>query len=177
MGLLTGKGPPAWHSAQKRVKAVACELVDFCQSRGVDLSQVAMQFALSYGRAATTLVGMSRVRHVQRNLAVLNAPVDRQVIDEVLQLCRPVANICWQEGLSENHDPHSVPQEMGLVAEPRQPPARALRSRARHHCHGLRPHQMQIATHPRRLRRLVAAVFDPGRFDEVLAQVGNMLQE
>ncbi|MGI9455344.1 MAG: aldo/keto reductase [Aeoliella sp.] len=110
MGLLTEKGPPDWHPATQRVKAAVLELITFCRSRGVHLSQLAMQFALSYRHAASTLVGMSRVRHVERNLAALNDQVDQQLIDEVLQICRPFANICWQEGLPENHDPGSVPQ-------------------------------------------------------------------
>ena len=113
MGLLTDKGPPDWHPAPLRAKNVVRNLVEFCHSRGANLSTLAMQFALSYDGAATTLVGMSRVRHVERNLAELEKPVNRELIDEVLQRCRPVANICWEEGLPENHDSGSVPQEFG----------------------------------------------------------------
>jgi len=110
MGLLTAKGPPEWHPAPVNVRVKARELARHCESRGIELSTIAMQFALSYSRAATTLVGMSRVRNVERNLSVLDEPMDETLLDELRQLAAPVANTCWQEGISDNHDPRSVPQ-------------------------------------------------------------------
>ena len=59
---------------------------------------------------------MSKVRHVKQNLVALEAPVlkaspDRQLLGEVLDILKPVANICWQEGIPENFDPGAVPQQ------------------------------------------------------------------
>ena len=109
MGLLTAKGPPEWHPAPDSVKRKAGELAELCRSHGSDLSELAMQFALNYSGVATTLVGMSKVRHVQRNLDVLAKPIDGGLLRAARELSRTVANLCWQEGLVENHDPGSVP--------------------------------------------------------------------
>ena len=42
---------------------------------------------------------------------MLNVPLDHSLLDQVLDLLEPVANICWQEGMGENFDPGAVPQQ------------------------------------------------------------------
>ena len=70
-----------------------------------------MQFALGCDQVVTTMVGMSKVRNVERNLAVLGKPLDEELLAEVQKLVAPVANVCWEEGIAENFDPGSVPQK------------------------------------------------------------------
>ena len=111
MGLLTEKGAPAWHPACRKARQVAQKAVQVCRSQGIDLSELAIQFALAHEHVSTTLVGMSKVRHVARNLKALKAPLDRRSLTEVLSILKPVANICWQEGLLENFDPGAIPQQ------------------------------------------------------------------
>jgi len=111
MRLLTEKGAPAWHPAPKKVLEVAQKAAQYCRSKGTDISELAMRFALAHEYVSTTLVGMSKVRHVTRNLKILESPLDSELLEEVLNIIKPVANICWQEGRKENFDPGAVPQQ------------------------------------------------------------------
>ena len=111
MGALTEKGAPAWHPAPKGVLKTVKQAARYCQSKGIKISTLALQFALAHEHASTTLVGMSKVHHVARNIELLQAPVEQQALDQVLNIFRPVANVCWQEGIPENFDPGAVPQQ------------------------------------------------------------------
>ena len=111
MRVLTEKGAPGWHPAPKRVLEVAQKAAQYCRSKGVDISELAMQFALAHEYVSTTLVGMSKVRHVARNLKMLEAPLDKELLEEILNIIKPVVNICWQEGIPEKFDPDAVPQQ------------------------------------------------------------------
>jgi L-galactose dehydrogenase len=111
MRVLSERGAPAWHPVPKRVLEVSRKAVQYCQNKGVDISELAMQFALAHEYVSTTLVGMSKVRHVARNLEMLKVPLDQRLLEVVLNIIKPVANICWQEGIPENFEPGAVPQQ------------------------------------------------------------------
>lgn len=111
MRLLTDLGPPEWHPAPANVLEATRKAAELCRTQGSSISEVAMRFALDYEPVGTTLVGMSKVRHVVRNLAALDDPQDHPLLGEVLEILKPVANICWQEGMPENFDPGAVPQQ------------------------------------------------------------------
>jgi L-galactose dehydrogenase len=111
MRALTDLGAPEWHPAPKRVLDAVEQAVQCCGNHGRDIAEIAMQFALAYESVGTTLVGMSKVRHVDRNLEMLDVDPDRSLIEQVFDILAPVTNICWQEGLRENCDPGAVPQQ------------------------------------------------------------------
>ena len=111
MRVLSEKGAPAWHPAPKEVLGAARKATVYCLRRGVNISELAMQFALAHEYVSTTLVGMSKVRHVARNLEMLKVPLNRKLLEVVLNIIKPVANICWQEGIPENFEPGAVPQQ------------------------------------------------------------------
>ncbi|HSN77859.1 MAG TPA: aldo/keto reductase [Anaerolineae bacterium] len=110
MRVLTEKGAPEWHPAPKRVLEVGREAAQFCRGRGVDLAALAMQFALAYGDVATTLVGMSKVSHVESNLKAVGVAPDPELLAQVQALIAPVADVIWLEGRLENNDPGAVPK-------------------------------------------------------------------
>lgn len=105
MRVLTEQGAPEWHPAPKRVVETGRQVAIFCRSRGVDIADLAMQFVLQHSDVATTLVGMSKTRHVDQNLKTVGVAPDPELLAEVLTLIKPVANIAWQEGRPENYDP------------------------------------------------------------------------
>jgi L-galactose dehydrogenase len=109
MGALSQRGAPAWHQAPERVLEVARRAAVYCQERGVDIAELAMQFALAYPQVATTLTGMSKVAHVERNAALVGTQPDPELLAAVAELLAPVANVVWYEGLVENRDPGAVP--------------------------------------------------------------------
>jgi L-galactose dehydrogenase len=108
MRVLTEKGAPDWHPAPKRVLEVGRQVAGYCRSRGVDIADLAMQFVLGHDTVATTLVGMSKVRHVDSNVKSVGVAPDPELLAEVLEMIKPVANIVWKEGRPENDDPGAV---------------------------------------------------------------------
>lgn len=108
MRALTNTGVPDWHPAPVRVVEAAAKAAQHCKSRGIDIADLAMQFVLVNESFATTLVGMSKVRHVESNVKVAGKRPDPQLLAEVLDILKPVMNVCWKEGLPENDDPGAV---------------------------------------------------------------------
>jgi aryl-alcohol dehydrogenase-like predicted oxidoreductase len=70
-----------------------------------------MRFALQNEQVATTLVGMSKVRHVDRNLTAIGQPPDPDLLAEVQAIFAPVLNVVWEEGLPENFAPNAEPKQ------------------------------------------------------------------
>lgn len=105
MRALTEKGAPDWHPAPEKVLQGAKEAAHFCRERGINISDLALQFAFSYEYAAVTLVGMSKVRHVKANLNNVGVKPDPDLLKKVREIIQPVTNIYWKEGLPENNDP------------------------------------------------------------------------
>ncbi len=111
MRVLTEKGAPDWHPAPKKVLEVGQQVARYCRSRAVDIADLAMQFVLQHDYVATTLVGMSKVRHVDRNIKSVGVAPDPELLAEVLEMIKPVANIVWKEGRPENDDPGAVEKQ------------------------------------------------------------------
>jgi L-galactose dehydrogenase len=99
MGMLTVPGAPAWHPAPQEVKAAAARVVQLCESRGVDVTTLALRFCLDYPYAASTLVGMSSRAQVERNLQALDFKADPNLLAEIAQIVAPVKDETWPSGI------------------------------------------------------------------------------
>jgi L-galactose dehydrogenase len=108
MRVLTEKGAPEWHPAPAEVFRAASKAAEVCRARGTSISDLAMQFALAHEDVSMTLVGMSKVRHVDSNVEIVGTGADPALLEEVLEIFRPVSNICWKEGMPENDDPGAI---------------------------------------------------------------------
>jgi L-galactose dehydrogenase len=108
MRVLTEKGAPYWHPAPDKVVDAAAQVARLCRSRGTTVSNLAMQFALAHEYVSITLVGMSKVRHVEENVEIVDTRLDPDILADALEIVLPVSNICWKEGLPENDDPGAV---------------------------------------------------------------------
>jgi L-galactose dehydrogenase len=108
MRVLTDKGAPSWHPAPERVFEAARKVAELCRRRGTTISDLAMQFALAHKDVSMTLVGMSKVRHVEANIRIVSTEADAELLAEVRGMIKPVANIYWKEGLPENDDPGAI---------------------------------------------------------------------
>ncbi|NIV33657.1 MAG: hypothetical protein GWN58_30690, partial [Anaerolineae bacterium] len=87
------------------------EAAGYCRSQGVDIADLAMQFVLQHRTVATTLVGMSKVRSVERNLRSVGVTPDPELLATVLEMIEPAANVVWKEGRPENDDPGAVDKQ------------------------------------------------------------------
>ena len=106
--VLTDKGAPDWHSASKEILDIGMKGVDWGRKTGLDIADLAMQFALDHPYVATTLVGMSKTEHVQSNLKWVGVKPDPAALKEVLKIIEPVKDLNWVEGRLENNDSGSI---------------------------------------------------------------------
>jgi len=100
--LLTEKGPPEWHRSPKEVLDVGPRLAALCRQHGVNIADVAMRYCLDYPHMATTIVGMSKLGHVESNIKVLDFKNDPGLLAKIEELVAPVKNKMWFEGRPEN---------------------------------------------------------------------------
>ena len=86
MGLLTKRGAPDWHPA-------AQELIDCCRAAeavclryGVDLTQVAMQYAVHHQAISSTLVGTANPINLLNNIEWIKEPINAELVLEIKAL-------------------------------------------------------------------------------------------
>ncbi|NQU75246.1 MAG: aldo/keto reductase [Planctomycetes bacterium] len=104
MRILTEKGPPPWHPAGQNILEAAREVVAACKQAGADVADVALRFCLDHPFVSTTLVGMSKLRHVQANLKVLEMENNPELLRQIEAIIKPVKNLMWMQGRPENND-------------------------------------------------------------------------
>ena len=94
---------PAWHRSPQVVKDMQPRLLELCRQYGVDLSDVAIRYAIDHPDIATTIVGMSNTRHVKQNIGALDFQIPEGLLAQIGALVAPVKNMMWYEGKPENN--------------------------------------------------------------------------
>lgn len=95
MGLLTQKGPPAWHPAPQPLKRLAQKAVWHCKKAGVCIEQLAIAFSTHNPRIATTLFSTTCPENVKKTVAWANQPIDWALVEEVKQIFEPGFRDTW----------------------------------------------------------------------------------
>ncbi len=103
MGLLTNRGAPDWHPATEDIKQVCAEAATFCREQGVDIAQLAVQFALRNPHIHTTLVGTANPENMRRNIEWVSAPYDESMVARVQEILAPIRDKTWMIGRPENN--------------------------------------------------------------------------
>lgn len=103
MGLLTQSGPPDWHPAPAPLKQTCAQAATYCADNSVDIAELAIQYALAYPEAASTLVGMHNQKQLAQNLKAAETPLDGHLLREVQAILEPVKNMAWPSGLPQNN--------------------------------------------------------------------------
>ncbi|MCA9269368.1 MAG: aldo/keto reductase [Planctomycetales bacterium] len=101
--LLTNAPLPAWLKEPAEVKAAARQAAELCAAHGEDIAKLALQFSLAHEGIATTIAGSANPNNVRKWAEWAAAPIDQQLLSDVLALFAPVKNIGHQEGLPENN--------------------------------------------------------------------------
>jgi len=117
--LLTEKGAPEWHRSPEPVLEAGSKIAALCREHGVDVADVAMRYALDYPYVATTIVGMSKLRHLEANVRALEFEIPEGLLEKIEELAGPVKNMMWFEGRLENNIPPRDPNRWA----PRPPEA------------------------------------------------------
>jgi aryl-alcohol dehydrogenase-like predicted oxidoreductase len=102
--LLTNAPLPVWHKATEHVRSVCRLAAEHCASRGVDIAQLALQYATANQDLATCIVGSANPANVQKWADWVQQPIDQVLLQEVLGILRPAHNWFYNEGRPENND-------------------------------------------------------------------------
>jgi aryl-alcohol dehydrogenase-like predicted oxidoreductase len=105
MGLLTQRGAPAWHPSTETIREGCRKAMEHCRAKGVDIVQLALQFACDNEAIASTLVGSANPDNIRANIGYLEQPFDRELLAEVMEILDPIHNFNFTRGLPQNRDP------------------------------------------------------------------------
>ncbi len=101
--LLTNAPLPAWLKEPEEVKAAAREAAALCESRGVDIAQLALQFSIANPDMATCIAGSANPDNIRKWADWAAKPLDQELLANVRKIFEPVKNIGHAEGLPENN--------------------------------------------------------------------------
>lgn len=96
MGLLGSRGVPAWHPAPKALVEACGRAVEYCNAQGYPAEKLAIQYAISSPRIATTLFSSANPDNVRKNLAYAEEPIDWQLVEKVQQIIGPQMRVRWK---------------------------------------------------------------------------------
>eukprot|EP00181_Compsopogon_caeruleus_P003573 CAMPEP_0184683948 /NCGR_PEP_ID=MMETSP0312-20130426/13303_1 /TAXON_ID=31354 /ORGANISM="Compsopogon coeruleus, Strain SAG 36.94" /LENGTH=309 /DNA_ID=CAMNT_0027136697 /DNA_START=12 /DNA_END=938 /DNA_ORIENTATION=- len=96
MGLLTNGGGPDWHPAPPELKDAAKRAASIAAARGVDISYLALKYALKNTRVATTLVGIDSCSILEKNISGFKMEEPSpDLLKEILDEFSAVHNRTW----------------------------------------------------------------------------------
>jgi len=95
-GLLTDRGPAAWHPASSEDRAVFKSAADFCRKQGTSIAKVALQFASQNPRLPTTLFSSASSESVRRSVLWHEESCDLVLVAEVQKILEPVRDKQWE---------------------------------------------------------------------------------
>nr|WP_067294279.1 aldo/keto reductase [Marinobacterium profundum] len=104
MGLLTERGAPDWHPADAALRECARRATELCRERGVDITRIALQFAVQHPLIASTLVGTANPDNLLKNLQWIDEPLDQALATELSALFAAQPGAVWPSGLPQNSD-------------------------------------------------------------------------
>ncbi len=95
MGLLTERGAPDWHPAPKPLQDVCRKAAEYCKSKGKNIEELAVQYAVGNPRIATTLFSTTRSESVFQNIKWANEPLDYELFNEARRILEPRFRDTW----------------------------------------------------------------------------------
>ena len=101
--LLTNAPLPAWLKEPEEVKAAARQAAAHCESKGVDIAKLALQFSIAHPGITTTVAGSANPENIRRWVEWAEEPLDQELLAEVEAIFAPVKNLGHTEGLPENN--------------------------------------------------------------------------
>lgn len=101
--LLTNAPLPPWLKEPKEVKAAARAAAALCESRGVDIAQLALQFSIANPDVTTTVSGSANPDNIRKWAKWAAEPMDAELLADVRKIFEPVKNLGHAEGLPENN--------------------------------------------------------------------------
>jgi aryl-alcohol dehydrogenase-like predicted oxidoreductase len=101
--LLTKAPLPAWHKSEPDVRAAAQEAIKVCDEYGVDIAQLAVQFAIINPDITTCITGSANPNRVRQWAEWSEIPINEELLAKVEAIFAPVMGKSHIEGLPENN--------------------------------------------------------------------------
>ncbi|MDA0767167.1 MAG: aldo/keto reductase [Verrucomicrobia bacterium] len=101
--LLTNAPLPEWLKEPEEVKAAARAAAKLCADNGVDIAELALQFACAHQGITTTVAGSANPKNIKKWAEWLAKPIDQSLLAQVQTIFEPVKNLGHNEGLPENN--------------------------------------------------------------------------
>ena len=95
---------PAWHKGTDEVRAVAKAAADHCDSKDVDIAQLALQYSIANEDMVTCITGSANPNRVKQWAEWAELPLDEELVAEVQEILKPIHNWFYIEGRPENND-------------------------------------------------------------------------
>ncbi len=105
--LLTDSKLPAWHKSTPEVRAVAAKAAQHCRQAGSDIAKLALQYSVANPAFASCVTGSANPERVAQWCDWLDEPIDQTLLDEVIEILKPIHNWVYAEGRPENNDPEA----------------------------------------------------------------------
>ncbi len=96
MGLLSTRGVPDWHPAPKSLVDACRRAVEHVNAKGYPIEKLAIQYAISSPRIATTLFSSANPDNVRKNIAYAEAPIDWELVKEVQDIIGDQMRVRWK---------------------------------------------------------------------------------
>lgn len=96
MGLLGSRGVPKWHPAPEALVKACAKAVEYCNAQGYPAEKLAIQYAISSPRIATTLFSSANPDNVRKNIAYAEEPIDWQLVEKVQQIIGDQMRVRWK---------------------------------------------------------------------------------
>lgn len=96
MGLLSTRGVPDWHPAPKALVEACQKAVQHCNAKGYPAEKLAIQYAISNPRIATTLFSSANPENVKKNIEYAQAPIDWDLVKEVQEIIGDQMRVRWK---------------------------------------------------------------------------------
>ena len=96
MGLLSGRGVPPWHPADRRLVEACTRAAAHCSAKGYPIEKLAVQYAVSNPRIATTLFSSANPENVRKNIENVQTPPDPELVREVRDIIGDQMRVRWE---------------------------------------------------------------------------------
>lgn len=96
MGLLSQRGVPDWHPAPQSLVEACQKAVQHCLSKNYPIEKLAIQYAVSNPRIATTLFSSANPQNVIKNIEYAEEPIDWQLVQEVQDIIGDQQRVSWK---------------------------------------------------------------------------------
>lgn len=110
MGLLSTRETADWHPAGSELKAACKQAAEYCASRGMDITKLAVQYSTEHEGIPTTLVSTANPANIIKNAGWTDEPLDRKLLQEVMEILEPVRGQTWASGRPEYNGLLAVPE-------------------------------------------------------------------